>query len=154
MSAPGCSARRLWGDASEDAMPAASLRRHSPPINMARHRTLRRAMASASAKMPRSLCLLGYDRLELQRRRMRRHRLCRRQAAFEGASGAQHPQMICPQRRCANNRLLIIWRVTEPYGAKWHRSQRRCRGRRSLVNILRGSSSVPVHISDRDLPYI
>ena len=27
----------------------------------------------------------GYDRLEAQRRRMRRHRLCRRQAALHGA---------------------------------------------------------------------
>jgi len=32
-----------------------SLREHSPPNRMARHRTLRRATASASAKMPRTL---------------------------------------------------------------------------------------------------
>jgi len=42
MSAPGGLARRLWGYASA----------HVPHHNMARHRTLRRAMASASAKMP------------------------------------------------------------------------------------------------------
>ena len=35
-------------------MPATSLRNHSPPNETARHRTLRRAMASASAKMPRT----------------------------------------------------------------------------------------------------
>ena len=42
---------------------------------------------------------------------------CRRQAALQGASGATRPQIICPQRRCANNRRLITWRVTELYGA-------------------------------------
>jgi len=44
--------RRFWGegDASENGMPAKSLRKHSPPDNMARHRTLQRAMASTSEK--------------------------------------------------------------------------------------------------------
>ena len=37
-------------------MLATSLRRHSPPIDMARHRTLRRVVALASAKMPRRWC--------------------------------------------------------------------------------------------------
>ena len=52
MSAPGGLARSFWGDASANYMPAASLRKQSLPSNMVRHRTLRRAMASASAKMP------------------------------------------------------------------------------------------------------
>ena len=52
MSAPGGLARRLWGTASANEMPATSPRDHSPPNTMARHRTLRREMASASAKMP------------------------------------------------------------------------------------------------------
>jgi len=54
-------ARRFWGEgnASANGMPTMSMRNHSLPNNMARHRTLRRAMASASAKMPRRLCLLG-----------------------------------------------------------------------------------------------
>ena len=59
MSAPGGLARRLWDHASANHMPATSMRRHSPPNNMALCRTLRRAMASASAKMPRRLCILG-----------------------------------------------------------------------------------------------
>ena len=36
-------------------MSVTSLRNHSPPNNMARHKTLRRAMASTSAKMPRAI---------------------------------------------------------------------------------------------------
>jgi hypothetical protein len=40
-------------------MSVTSLREHSPPNQMARHRTLRRAVASASAIMPRRLCVLG-----------------------------------------------------------------------------------------------
>jgi len=56
MSAPGGLARRFWGNASANGMPAALSRDQSPPNNMARHRTLRRALASASAKMPRRWC--------------------------------------------------------------------------------------------------
>ena len=59
MSAPGGLARRFWGNASANEMPATLSRDQSSPNNMARHRTLRRAMASASAKMPRRMCLLG-----------------------------------------------------------------------------------------------
>ena len=66
MSAPGALARRFWGDTSANQMPAKSLRKHSPPNTMARHRTLRRtmALASASAKMPRRLCFLGLTDLK------------------------------------------------------------------------------------------
>ena len=55
MSAPGGLARRFWSDASANHMSVTSLREYSPPNIMARHRTLRRAMASAS-KMP-STCI-------------------------------------------------------------------------------------------------
>ena len=38
---------------------------------------------------------------------------CRRQqAALHGASGATRQNMLCPQRRCADIRRLLIWRVT------------------------------------------
>jgi len=59
MSAPGALARRFWGDTFVNHMPAMASRKHSLPNTMARHRTLRRAMAPTSAKMPRRLCLLG-----------------------------------------------------------------------------------------------
>jgi len=49
-------ARRCWGDACVHHMSVTSMHRYSPPNIMARHRTLRRAMASALAKMPRT-CL-------------------------------------------------------------------------------------------------
>jgi len=54
MSAPGGLARRLWSDASANHMSVSLLCEHSPPNIMARHGTLRRAMPSASAKMPRT----------------------------------------------------------------------------------------------------
>jgi hypothetical protein len=54
MSAPYGLARRFWGNASGNAMPAWSARDQSPPHYMARYRTLWRAVASASAKMPRN----------------------------------------------------------------------------------------------------
>jgi len=41
-------------------MPATSLRNHSPTNKMARQRTLRCAMASASAKMPRRRVIWGF----------------------------------------------------------------------------------------------
>jgi len=56
MPAPGALARRFWGNASVNGMLAASSREHSSPNIMARHRSLRRATASSSAKMPRT-CL-------------------------------------------------------------------------------------------------
>jgi hypothetical protein len=59
MSLRGGLARRICGDAFTNGMPATSSRKHSPPNNMARHRTLRRAMKPVSAQMPRRLCLLG-----------------------------------------------------------------------------------------------
>jgi len=170
MSAPGALAPRFWGNASANHMSVTSLREHSPPHQMARHRILRRAVASASAKMPRRWCILGLtdrqfrdaeyadiayvgagrpckallerrvrksyvrdvvartftasangaspnftarsgvgvgedaakmvysgaDRQKVQRRRVRLHRLCRRRAALQGASGATRPQIICP----------------------------------------------------------
>ena len=48
-----------------------SMRNHSPPNTMARHRTLRRAMASTAAKTPRRLCLVpgGFLTEEVQSRR-------------------------------------------------------------------------------------
>ena len=52
MSAPGGLARRFWGTALANGMPATSSRNQSPSNELVRHRTLRRAMASASAKMP------------------------------------------------------------------------------------------------------
>jgi len=58
---------------------------------------------------------------------MRRHRLCRRQAALNGASGAPRPEMECLQRHCATNHHLTQWRVTGLYGAQWRRRRRRCR---------------------------
>ena len=144
VSAPGGLARRFWGTASADEMPATSPSEQSPPNHMTRPRTVRRAMASASVSSG------GFDRLEAQRRRTRRHRLCRRQAALEGTFWATRPQMICPQRRCANNRRLMRWRVTELYGAQWRRRPRRCREHERL-----GGSSVgpcPVQISYPRMP--
>jgi len=104
-------------------MPATSSRTQSTPSDMTRHRTLRRAMASASAKMPRRLC-----------REVRKsrdcdcpHRVCRRQAPLHGASGARRPSMECPQRHDAITQRLITWRVNELYGAHWLQRRRRCR---------------------------
>jgi len=57
---PGGLARRFWGKASAHDVPATSLRNDAPPNHMARHRTLRRAMASASPKMPRRRVFLGF----------------------------------------------------------------------------------------------
>ena len=37
----------------------------------------------------------GSDRLIVQRRIMRRHRLCRREAALQGACVAMRPYMMC-----------------------------------------------------------
>ena len=97
MSAPAALARRFWGDASANHMPATSLRRHSPPNTMARPRTVRCAMASAAAQLPRRSCTLsgGY----LNERKFRDADICRRHAALQGSSGATHPHMICPQLR-------------------------------------------------------
>jgi hypothetical protein len=69
-SAPGGLGRRLWGTASANHIPATSWREHSPPNTMARHRTLRRAMASTAAKTPRRLCSLsgGFLTEEVQSR--------------------------------------------------------------------------------------
>jgi hypothetical protein len=53
LSAPGSLVRRFCGDASVHDMSVTLLRTHSRPNNMARHRTLRRELASASAKVPR-----------------------------------------------------------------------------------------------------
>jgi hypothetical protein len=66
-------------------------------------------------------------------------RACRSQAALQGASRTTRPQMICPLRRCANNRRLMAWRVTELHGAQW---RRRRRGRRA-DGLLRGYSVRP-----------
>jgi len=67
------------------------------------------------------------DRQKVQRRKVRIHRLCRRQAALHGASRATRPQMEYPQRRRATNQGLIQWRVTELYDARWRRRRRGCR---------------------------
>ena len=96
MWAPGALAPRFWGNASANHMSVKSSRKQSPPNQMARHRTLRREMASASAKLPLRLYILGLARQEVQRDRMRRHRLCRRQEALQGASRASRPQVMCP----------------------------------------------------------
>jgi hypothetical protein len=61
MSAPGGLARRLCGDASVHAMSATTLRNHLLLNNLARHRSLRRAMASASAKMPRTCIVYPFQ---------------------------------------------------------------------------------------------
>jgi len=61
-------------------------------------------MTSASVKMPQKLCF----RLKVQRLRLRRHRLFRRQAALHGAYGAMHPQVECPQRYRANRRAMAL----------------------------------------------
>ena len=53
-----------------------------------------------------------------------RHRLCRRQAALHGASGAARSQTDCPQRHRATNHRMTTWRVTELYGAQWRRRRR------------------------------
>ena len=65
-------------------------------------------------------------RQEGQRLRMRRHDLRRRQAPLHRASEATRPHITCPQRHRANNRRLIIWRVTELYGTQWRQRRRRC----------------------------
>jgi len=125
MPAPGGLARRFWGNASANGMPATSSREHSPPNNMARHLTLRRAMASASAE---GLCILRVmKRQEVQRLRKRQDRLCRRQAPLHGTSGATRPPIECPRRHRANTHRLISWRVTDLYGAQRRWRRRRCR---------------------------
>ena len=58
-SAPGALARRCWVKASVNEIPATSSRDQSPPKRLARHPSLRRETASASAKMPRRLCILA-----------------------------------------------------------------------------------------------
>jgi len=75
----------------------------------------------------RTLCLWADSLLEVQRRKVRRHHLCRRQAPLHGVSGATRPQIICPQRHFASIHRLIQWRVTELYDARWRRRRRRCR---------------------------
>jgi len=55
-----------------------------------------RRCRSASQGRPAKIVPAGSDRLEVQRRRMPRHGLCRRQAALQGASVATPPYMICP----------------------------------------------------------
>jgi len=56
------------------------------------------------------------DLLEVHRRRVRQHHLCRRQAPLHGVSGATRSHILCPQRHCARIHRLIQWRVTELYG--------------------------------------
>jgi len=97
MPAPGAVVRCFRGVTSTNGMPATSSRNHSPANTRARHRAVRRATASASAKMLRRLCILGVmTRPEVHRLRTRRHHLCRRQAPLHGASGATHPQIKRP----------------------------------------------------------
>jgi len=57
-----------------------------------------------------------------------RHRLCRRQAALHGVSGATRPQRECPQRHRATNHCLIQCRVRR------HRTFRSCRGLTAMVS--------------------
>jgi hypothetical protein len=57
---PGGLARRFWGTASANGMPKTSSRDQSPRNSMTRHRTLRHATASASAKMPRRRVFWGF----------------------------------------------------------------------------------------------
>jgi len=45
---------------------------------------------------------------------------------LHGASGAPRPPMECPQRHRANIHRLLIWHVTELYGAKWRWRRRGC----------------------------
>jgi len=112
---------RTSGETSANHMPATSSRKQSPPNKTARHGTLRRAVASASAKLPRRLCILG---LTVQRRRVRRHRLCRRHTTLRGASEATRPYIL---RRCTSIHRLVSWHVTQLYGAQRRRRRRRCR---------------------------
>ena len=53
---------------------------------------------------------------EVQRRKMRRDHLCRRQAPLYGVSWATRPQIKCPKRHGASIHRLIRWRVTGLYG--------------------------------------
>jgi hypothetical protein len=101
---------------------------------MSRHRTIRHAV---EWRRRRRRCLevgvSGSDKPKVQRRKVRKHRLCWRQAALHGASGATHPQMGCPQRHRATNHRLLQWRVTELYDAQWRRRRRRKMPRRSCI---------------------
>jgi len=145
MSAPGALARRFRGDASANYMPATSLRKHSTPNTTARHCTLRRAMASAAAKMPRKQCILSGGFLNEMMSRDADIRC--RQAALQGASEATHPHITCPQHRCAITRRLIRWHVTELLGGRWRRRRRR----RVIWGFICGALS---RSPDHECPYI
>jgi hypothetical protein len=132
MSASSGLAQRFGGTTSVNRMPATSSRDKSLPNYLAPHRSLRRAMASASARMPQKLCPLGLDRL--QERKFRAVRLFRRQAALHGASGATRRHMECPRRRFADIRRLLVCRLTKLHGARRRRCRRRCRADGVSVN--------------------
>ena len=90
----------LFRYASVNYMSETSLRKHSPPNIMARHQTLRRAMASTSAKMPRRLKDTCFSEgREVQKRR---HNLLRRQAAACGVFSIAHPPHLYPRIRAKN----------------------------------------------------
>jgi hypothetical protein len=46
---------------------------------------------------------------------------------LHGTSGVTRPEVECPQRHSKSIRRLIMWRVTELYGAHRRRRRRRCR---------------------------
>ena len=48
---------------------------------------------------------------------MRRLRLCRRQAALQGASGATSSQINTLAASLRKNRCIVTWSITELYGA-------------------------------------
>jgi len=129
MSAPGGLARRFWGTASAYQIPATSWRRHSPPDTMARHRYLRRAVASASAKMPWRMCPLGLTDLKSGSSETANAPTPPMSAPgglawrFWGtASANQMPATSSCDKLC-----LTQWRFTVLYGAQWRRRRRRFR---------------------------
>jgi hypothetical protein len=94
MSASGGLARRLWGTASTNGMPATSCRDQTLPNNLAPHRTLRRTIAPVLAKMPRRLGPLSLTDLKTGSAGT-----ANAPTPPMSASGAPRSQMKCPQRR-------------------------------------------------------
>ena len=115
MSAPGGLTRRFWGTASANRMPVTSSRDQSP-LTQWRVAELYGVQRRPRRRRCCEECVVWADRLKVQRRRVRRVHLCRRQAPLHGVSGATRPQIICPKRHCGSIHRLIQWHVTDLYG--------------------------------------
>jgi len=118
MSAPGGLARRFWGTASVYGILECPQRHRATNHHLTQWRDIEPYGAQWRRRRRRCCegCLLWADRQVVQRRRVRRHHLCRRQAPLHGVSGATRQHIICPQRHCGSIHRLIQWRVTELYG--------------------------------------